>query len=276
MPINATGENTDLPASDPNYVEGFEALSMSGIAIKSKRYWAHLIISYVYMIILYYLMYEMWQFYQLHRFAYLSNQYLLGRSMSLIQHSIPKKLQSRESLLQHWKQECGDDAIADVTIAVDTEHLIDLVTERDQNIAALEHCWAVFQENEKLPPENKNHKKRPMKATICFCCNKVDAIEYHTAEIYRLNNEIAELQAKKHETHSSAVICFNSVTAMTEAYHNRNDKFKLCTPLMTRQLKPAQEPRDIKWQNMKFEAVQKTIRRIITAVITVSIVLSIS
>ncbi|KAF3631452.1 Protein OSCA1 [Capsicum annuum] len=114
---------------------------------------------------------------------------------------------------------------------------------------------------------SRNQSKRPMMKTRLFglCGNKVDAIDYQTAEVERLSKEIAEERERvKNDPKSimpAAFVSFKTrwgAAVCAQTQQSRNPTLWLT--------EWAPEPRDVYWKNLAIPYVYLTIRRLIIGV----------
>ncbi|CAA2987194.1 calcium permeable stress-gated cation channel 1-like isoform X1 [Olea europaea subsp. europaea] len=114
---------------------------------------------------------------------------------------------------------------------------------------------------------SRNQLKRPMTKTgfLGLCGEKVDAIDYQTAEIERLSKEIAEESERvKNDPKSIMPAAFVSFkTRWAAAVCAQTQQSRNPTLWLTEW---APEPRDVFWDNLAIPYVSLTIRRLIASV----------
>jgi len=241
IPLNFTGNNG---------VNGFESLSLSNVRIGADRYWAHLLCAYAFTFYTFFQLLLFWDQYQTDRYAYLTDQHLHHQRLSLLVHNIPTSYRSDVGLQQIFSR-FFPKTISHTYMAKDFTRLNELITKRDEQIAALETALA-----EKAEFEHSNQsEKRPQTALKCLCLNKVDAIDYYTNELDKLNNEIVEEQKKEPSILQSGFVSVNNVVALTSILRQQKtvNAFEFETKL-------APEPRDIYWPSLNFTQYDRFIR----------------
>jgi len=295
LPVNVTSEN--------DIIDAFDKMSMSNIPTGNRRFWAHLLLAYLFCATFYYLAWHTWKSYMNYRHQHLARWTLLGGNHTIMIHELPVELRSDAALLAHFsalypgqvrsarmakdlrmdakekKQHRGENELAS---------LEENVAARDAVVQQLEHdllAWEKQQADKDLPEEKRI--ARPQTATKMLCCGKVDAIDHHYAELQRLNRIIAAKQAQiaagvgggasakdvdapsgdKSEgvpTLLSGFVTFHSARTAVSAAR----AFVYDTRAFSFDVKAAPELRDVYWPSLNFSKRERSLRSMLFNVIT--------
>ena len=96
LPVNFT--------SHGDVSDSFDQLSMANIPQGSRRFWAHLLIGYLFSAAFYYLAWHTWRSYLNLRHQFLARWTLLGGNHTLLVHNLPAELQSDKALHAFFPQ----------------------------------------------------------------------------------------------------------------------------------------------------------------------------
>ncbi|ONK62771.1 uncharacterized protein A4U43_C07F7970 [Asparagus officinalis] len=257
VPVNWTDgtleHSNDLTFSD------IDKLSISNIASGSKRFWAHLVMAYVFTFWTFYVLHKEYKIIATRRLHYLASATRRPDQFTVLVRNVPPDPdESVSEHVEHFFSVNHREHYLTHQIVYNANALTKLVEKRKglQN-------WLVYYENK----FTRNPTKRPTTKTGLFGIfgKRVDAIDYYNAEIEKLRNEEAT-EKEKITTDPKAIVpaafvSFKSrwgaaVCAQTQQSNNPTLWLTEWAP----------EPRDVYWQNLAIPFVDITVRRLLMAV----------
>ncbi|XP_010522696.1 PREDICTED: CSC1-like protein At4g02900 isoform X2 [Tarenaya hassleriana] len=257
VPVNWTGgtlENIkDLTFSN------VDKLSISNVPPGSPRFWAHLIMTYVFSIWTCYTLYMEYKTVATMRLRYLAAEKRRPDQFTVLVRNVPPDPdESVNEHVEHFFCVNHPDHYLSHQIVYNANELAKLVSQRK----TLQNWWTYYQNK-----YDRNPSKRPTTKTGYggFWGTTVDAIDYYDAKIQDLaEKEAAERQRVLNDTKAivpAAFVSFKSrwgaaVCAQTQLCHNPTIWLTEWAP----------EPRDIFWDNLSIPYVELTIRRLLMAI----------
>ena len=247
---------------------------MSNIPENSRRVAAHVLVAYCFAAWTYWQLWRCWSEYAEMRLAYMAQEHLHNRNLTLLVHNIPSKARSDTAFLATFRSFFpqpaspasaplsprsarlatdvypGHDSVEphfihSAYVAKDIGDMPDHLEDRDQALFGMEKAVTAYREK---PDE------RPTTATKMFCLNKRDALEYYDEELNKNNALLAEgrQRARTARCWSSGFITFDSVMAYQSAL-----RVDATSVPFEWQCKPAPELRDVYWPALAFTATQR-------------------
>ncbi|CAN4083741.1 unnamed protein product [Withania somnifera] len=256
VPVNWT--NNTLTKSDFTYSD-IDKLSISNVPLGSHRFWAHIVMAYVF---------TFWTCYALQteyaKVAAMRLQFVASEKRRPDQYTVlvrnvpPDADESVSECVEHFFLVNHQDNYLMLQGVYNANKLAKLVKEKKSKQNWLDYYQLKY---------SRDQSQRPMMKTGFLGCfgEKVDAIDRQTAEIERLSKEIAEEKQRVEKDPKSimpaAFVSFKSrwgaaVCAQTQQCRNPTLWLTEWAP----------EPRDVYWNNLAIPYVSLTIRKLIIAV----------
>ncbi|XP_075495416.1 hyperosmolality-gated Ca2+ permeable channel 1.2-like [Primulina tabacum] len=236
-----------------------DKLSISNIPEESHRFWAHVIMAYAFALWTCYTLSSEYAKIAAMRLHFLASERRRADQFTVLVRNVPPDAdESVTESVEHFFLVNHPDNYLTHQVVINANKLAKLVKEKKAK-----ENWLDYYQLKYL----RNPSKRPMKKIGCLglCGNKVDAIDYQTAEINRLSKEIAEERERVKTDVScimpAAFVSFKSrwgAAVCAQTQQSRNP-----TLWMTEW---APEPRDVYWNNLAIPYVSLSIRRLIIAV----------
>ncbi|KAM0954214.1 putative calcium-dependent channel, 7TM region phosphate [Dioscorea sansibarensis] len=257
VPVNWTGGSLEqikkLTFSD------IDKLSISNVPAGSERFWAHLVMAYIFTFWTCYILYKEYKIIATMRLHFLASENRRADQFTVLVRNVPPD--PDESVSEHVGHF--------FTVNHHGHYLTHQVVYNANKLAKLVEKkkglqnWLVYYQNKFA----RNPKKRPTVKTKFFGLfgKAVDAIDYYTAEIEQLKTaEAAERERVIGDPKAimpAAFVSFKSrwgaaVCAQTQQSSNPTLWLTEWAP----------EPRDVHWPNLAIPFVELTIRRLIMAV----------
>uniref|UniRef100_A0A804MX73 CSC1-like protein n=1 Tax=Zea mays TaxID=4577 RepID=A0A804MX73_MAIZE len=256
VPVNWTNDTLQFSKLEHSNVD---KLSISNIPVGSKRFIAHLAMAYVFTFWTCYVLLREYEVVAKMRLRFLSSEKRRPDQFTVLVRNIPPDPdESISELVEHFFLVNHPGHYLTHQVVYNANKLAKLVKEK-----AKMHNWLDYYQ---LRFE-RNASKRPTTKTGFLGCfgTKVDAIEYYTSEIERIESEEAEEREKIVKDPKSIVpaafVSFRSrwgaaVCAQTQQTSNPTVWLTEWAP----------EPRDVYWDNLSIPFVSLTVRRLIIAV----------
>nr|XP_019706960.1 CSC1-like protein At3g21620 isoform X4 [Elaeis guineensis] len=256
VPVNWT--NTTLENSKVEYSD-IDKLSISNIPNRSQRFWAHLVMAYVFSFWTCYVLFKEYEIIASMRLHFLASEKRRPDQFTvLVQNVPPDPDESVSELVEHFFLVNHRDHYLTHQVVYNANKLAKLVKEKKQMQNWLDYYQLKY---------DRNPSKRPTTKTgfLGLCGDKVDAIEFYTSEVERLSKKAAtEREKVKKDPKSVMPAAFVSFrTRWGAAVCAQTQQTRNPTLWLT---KWAPEPRDVYWQNLAMPFVSLTVRRLIIAV----------
>ncbi|KAK4491926.1 hypothetical protein RD792_002708 [Penstemon davidsonii] len=260
VPVNWTNNTlAKSQATDNLQYSDIDKLSISNIPIGSPRFWTHVVMAYAFTFWTCYALgreYEKVATLRLHFLA--SGRRRPDQFTVLVRNVPPDADESVTESVEHFFLVNHRDHYLTHQVAVNANKLAKLVKEKKSK-----ENWLDYYQLKYL----RNQSKRPVTKTgfLGLWGEKVDAIDYQTAEVERLSKEVAEEREKVKTDPQfimpAAFVSFRTrwgAAVCAQTQQSRNPTLWLT--------EWATEPRDVYWNNLAIPYVSLTIRRLIIAV----------
>ncbi|XP_010921296.1 calcium permeable stress-gated cation channel 1 [Elaeis guineensis] len=250
---NSTLENLKVVYSD------IDKLSISNIPKGSQRFWAHLVMAYVFSFWTCYVLLKEYGIIASMRLHFLASEKRRPDQFTVLVRNVPPDPdESISELVEHFFLVNHRDHYLTHQVVYNANKLAKLVEEKKNMQNWLDYYQLKY---------DRNPSKRPTRKTgfLGLCGKKVDAIEFYTSEIERLSKEEAtEREKVKKNPKSVMPVAFVSFrTRWGAAVCAQTQQTRNPTLWLT---KWAPEPRDVYWKNLPIPFVSLTVRRLIIAV----------
>ncbi|CAL5353843.1 hypothetical protein CsSME_00041941 [Camellia sinensis var. sinensis] len=257
VPVNWTGESLDN-VKDLTF-SNIDKLSISNVSPGSQRFWAHLVMAYVFSFWTCYVLYKEYKIVATLRLHFLASENRRPDQFTVLVRNVPPDPdESVSEHVEHFFCVNHPDHYLSHQIVYNANKLANIVAQRK----SLQN-WLVYYQNKY---ETNPTKKPTTKTGFWGLWGKtVDAIDYYTAEIGKLSEEEAGERERVISDNNSIVpaafVSFKSrwgaaVCAQTQQSSNPTVWLTEWAP----------EPRDVYWENLAIPFVELTIRRLLMAV----------
>uniref|UniRef100_A0A0E0JJT2 Calcium permeable stress-gated cation channel 1 n=1 Tax=Oryza punctata TaxID=4537 RepID=A0A0E0JJT2_ORYPU len=256
VPVNWT--NSSLESSKVQHSD-IDKLSISNIPVGSKRFAAHLAMAYVFTFWTCYVLLREYEIVATMRLRFLASEKRRPDQFTVLVRNIPPDPdESIGELVEHFFLVNHPDHYLTHQVVYNANKLDKMVKEKKKMQNWLDYYQLKYE---------RNSSQRPTTKTGFLGCfgSKVDAIEYYTSEIERIEKEETEERGKIMKDPKSVVpaafVSFRSrwgaaVCAQTQQTSNPTVWLTEWAP----------EPRDVYWDNLSIPFVYLTVRRLIIAV----------
>ncbi|KAK3160971.1 hypothetical protein QOZ80_1BG0069620 [Eleusine coracana subsp. coracana] len=256
VPVNWTNDTLQLSTLQHSNID---KLSISNIPIGSKRFIAHLAMAYAFTFWTCYVLLHEYEIVAKMRLRFLASEKRRPDQFTVLVRNIPPDPdESISELVEHFFLVNHPDHYLTHQAVYNANKLAKLVKEKNKLQNWLDYYQLKFE---------RNTSKRPTTKTGFLGCfgSTVDAIDYYTSEIERVENEEAEEREKVIKDPKSVVpaafVSFRTrwgaaVCAQTQQTSNPTVWLTEWAP----------EPRDVYWDNLSIPFVYLTVRRLIVAV----------
>ncbi|KAL6992827.1 Calcium permeable stress-gated cation channel 1 [Sarracenia purpurea var. burkii] len=257
IPVNLT--NSTLELAKVTYSD-IDKLSISNVPLGSYRFWAHILMAYMFTFWTCYVLRKEYDIVASMRLHFLATERSRPDQFTVLVRNIPPDPdESVSELVEHFFLVNHPDHYLTHQVVYNANKLAKLVEEKKSKQNWLDYYQLKY---------SRNQSQRPLMKTgfLGLCGDKVDAIDFQTSEIERLSKEIAAERERitidpKSSIVPAAFVSFTTrwgaaVCAQTQQTRNPTAWLTDWAP----------EPRDIYWQNLAVPYVQLTIKRLIIAV----------
>ncbi|KAL5561636.1 hypothetical protein UlMin_031383, partial [Ulmus minor] len=257
VPVNWTGNTLErikgLTFSD------IDKLSISNVQSGSNRFWAHLVMSYVFSFWTCYILYHEYKTIATMRLRYLASEDRRPDQFTVLVKNVPPDTdESVSEHVEHFFCVNHPDHYLMHQIVYNANNLAKLVAKRK----SLQN-WLVYYQNK----HERNPTKKPTTKTGFWGLfgNRVDAIEYYTAQIEKLtqeeNAERERVVSDPRATVPAAFVSFRTrwgaaVCAQTQQSSNPTIWLTEWAP----------QPRDVFWDNLAIPFVELNVRRLLMGI----------
>ncbi|RDX62634.1 CSC1-like protein, partial [Mucuna pruriens] len=256
VPVNWT--NSTLKHSNLTYSE-IDKLSISNIPTGSNRFWTHLVMAYAFTFWTCYILKKEYQIVASMRLHFLASERRRPDQFTVLVRNVPPDPdESVSELVEHFFLVNHPDHYLTHQVVYNAKKLSSLVSKKKKKQNWLDYYELKYSRNQSIRPSKKT-------GFLGLCGKRVDAIDFYTAEIERLSEEI-ELERDR--------VMKNSKYIMPAAFVSFRTRWGSSVCAQTQQTRNptmwltewAPEPRDVYWDNMAIPYVSLTIRRLIIAV----------
>ncbi|PPR83114.1 hypothetical protein GOBAR_AA37600 [Gossypium barbadense] len=256
VPVNWTGET--LEGVKNLAYNDIDKLSISNVPDGSKRFWVHIVMSYVFALWTFYVLYVEYKEVAAMRLRYLASENRRPDQFTVLVRNVPPDPDETVSEhIEHFFRVNHPDSYLTHQVVYNANKLAKLV----QKKKSLQN-WYTYYFN-----KYERTSKRPITRTGFggVVGTKVDAIDYYSSEIQKLS-EAEALEREKVLSDPKAIVraafvSFKSrwaaaVCAQTQLSHNPTIWLTEWAP----------EPRDVYWRNLAIPYFDLTIRRLLMAI----------
>lgn len=217
--------------------------------IFGQKFWAYVILAYLLEGMVFFLIWWNYKAVLRLRLAYF-NSYDYRSSLharTLLVTHIPPAAQSESGVVQLVQEAKPTEELPKTSVGRDMKHLPELIEEHDDAVKKLESYLAKYLPNPEKLPEHRPKMKLPKKERADQAASEVDAIEYLTSKITRLESEIKE---ERESVHKRDVLPYGFASysyienAHAVAYASRKKAPQDCSITL------APKPSDLIWQNL--------------------------
>ncbi|KAJ1823106.1 phosphate metabolism protein 7 [Coemansia sp. RSA 2599] len=271
LPVNITGGGDS---------EGINKLTMSNLPLKSPKLWVHLVFFMVFVVWVMYNIFGELSVYTRLRLWWLTNpkhSSKVGASTIMVS-TLPDTLLNREDKIRKLF-DIFPGGVRQIIVNRDCSELSEMVQTRDKYALKLEkmltaHSVGCEKAHKKSLTKGTPYvePKRPMmrESKIPFKGPKIDAMEFLSTEIARLNQQIAEgtSDETQYKRQSSAFVMFRKQIAAHMSAQTVLD-YK---PFSMNSVSLDVNPEDIIWSNLNMNPYDRRIRGYISFAITIALV----
>ncbi|KAF6159093.1 hypothetical protein GIB67_032710 [Kingdonia uniflora] len=256
VPVNAT--NDFLERSNLIFTD-IDKLSISNIPNKSQRFWSHLLCAYAFTFWTCYVLLKEYERVAFMRLHFLASEHRRPDQFTVLVRNVPPDPdESVSELVEHFFLVNHPDNYLTHQVVYNANKLAKLVKKKKKTQNWLDYNQLKY---------SRNQSKRLMMKTgfLGLWGDKVDSIDFYTAEIDKLSKEIA---AERENIPS------NPKFIMPAAFVSFKTRWAAAVCAQTQQSRNptlwltewAPEPRDVYWNSLAIPFVSLTIRRLIIAV----------
>ncbi|KAK3433465.1 hypothetical protein EUGRSUZ_D01358 [Eucalyptus grandis] len=260
VPVNYTNNTLELEAKYNNVTSSdIDKLSISNIPQASNRFWAHIIMAYVFTFWTCYVLRKEYETVALMRLQFLASERRRADQFSVLVRNVPPDPdESVSELVEHFFLVNHPDHYLTHQVVYNANKLAELVKKKKKMQNWLDYHQLKY---------TRNNSKRPLTKTgfLGLCGNQVDALDHYTLEVEKLSKEIAAEREK---------VASDPKSIMPAAFVSFKTRWGAAVCAQTQQCRNptlwltdwAPEPRDVYWPNLAIPYVSLTIRRLIMAV----------
>ncbi|CAN4098199.1 unnamed protein product [Withania somnifera] len=258
VPVNWTSGETLDHIEDLTF-SNIDKLSISNIPSGSKRFWAHVLMAYVYTFWTFYILYKEYKTISTMRLHFLASEKRRPDQFTVLVRNVPPDPdESVSEHVEHFFRVNHSDHYLSHQVVYNANKLSELA-EKKKSL----HNWLTYYQTKY---ERNPEKKTKVKTGFWGLWGKsVDAINYYMNEIEKLTEEEAEEREKvisdPNAIVSAAFVSFNSrwgAAVCAQTQQSRNPTIWLT--------EWAPEPRDVYWDNLSIPHMQLSVRRLLMAV----------
>ncbi|CAL9063637.1 calcium permeable stress-gated cation channel 1-like [Musa acuminata AAA Group] len=257
VPINWT--NTDTLKNSEVEFSNIDKLSISNIPLSSQRFWAHLVMAYIFTSWTCYVLFKEYEIVASMRLHFLASEKRRPDQFTVLVRNVPPDPdESISELVEHFFLVNHRDHYLTHQVVYNANKLSKLVKKKKQM-----QNWRDYYQLK----YDKDPSKRPAVKTgfLGLCGEKVDAIDFYKSKIDELS---------KKETTEQEMIKKDPKSIMPAAFVSFRTRWGAAVCAQTQQTRNptlwltewAPEPRDVYWQNLAIPFVSLTVRRLIIAV----------
>ncbi|KAL7130372.1 hypothetical protein ABFS83_13G129400 [Erythranthe nasuta] len=258
VPVNWTN-NTLAQTADKLEFSNIDKLSISNIPHASQRFWTHVVMAYAFAVWTCYTLKKEYETVATMRLHFLASEKRRPDQFTVLVRNVPPDTdESVSECVEHFFLVNHPDHYLTHQVVINANKLAKLVKEKKSKQNWLDYYQIKYSRNPLQKPTRKT-------GFLGLCGDKVDAIDYQTAEIDRLSKEIDE-ERERVKTDPKCI--------MPSAFVSFKTRWAAAVCAQTQQSRNptlwltewASEPRDIYWDNLAIPYVSLTVRRLIVAV----------
>ncbi|KAI3466545.1 hypothetical protein Pfo_023208 [Paulownia fortunei] len=260
VPVNWTNNTlAKSQATDKLQYSDIDKLSISNIPYGSLRFWTHIVMAYAFTFWTCYTLRKEYSIIAALRLHFLASERRRPDQFTVLVRNVPPDPdESVSESVEHFFLVNHPDHYLTHQVVINANKLAKLVKEKKSKENWLDYYQLKY---------SRNQSQRPLTKTgfLGLWGEKVDAIDYQTAEIERLSKEIAE-ERERVKTDPKCIMPAAFVSFRTRwgaAVCAQTQQSRNPTLWLTEW---ASEPRDVYWDNLAIPYVSLTIRRLVIAV----------
>ncbi|KAH6777279.1 ERD to dehydration family protein [Perilla frutescens var. hirtella] len=271
VPVNWTNntlEKLSQGSAKVQYTE-IDKLSISNIPQGSPRFWTHVVMAYAFTFWTCYALLKEYATIATMRLHFLASEKRRPDQFTVLTRNVPPDPdESVTECVEHFFLVNHPDHYLTHQVVINANKLAKLVEEKKKKQNWLDYYQLKYSRNQAQRPTTKVvlfTSSNSQTGFLGLCGDKVDAIDYQTAEIERLTKEIAE-ERERVKTDPKCIMPAAFVSFKTRwgaAVCAQTQQSRNPTLWLTEW---AAEPRDVYWANLAIPYVSLTIRRLIIAV----------
>ncbi|TKY62475.1 CSC protein [Spatholobus suberectus] len=259
VPVNWTGKTLETPGAKNLTFNDIDKISISNVPFGSNRFWAHIVMSYVFSTWTCYSLYKEYQHVAAMRLRFLAAERRRPDQFTVLVRNVPPDPdESVSEHIEHFFCVNHPDHYLMHQVVYNANKLASIAAEKKKLIN-----WYVYYQNK----YERNPSKRPTTRTgfLGFLGAKVDAIDHYTAIIDNLSKQEAE-ERENVIKNPNAVIPAAFVSFKTRwgaAVCAQTQQSSNPTIWLTEW---APEPRDVFWENLAIPYFDLNMRRLLMTV----------
>ncbi|KAB2003435.1 hypothetical protein ES319_D11G131700v1 [Gossypium barbadense] len=262
VPVNWTGET--LEGVKNLAYNDIDKLSISNVPDGSKRFWVHIVMSYVFALWTFYVLYVEYKEVAAMRLRYLASENRRpGQFTVLVRNVPPDPDETVSEHIEHFFRVNHPDSYLTHQVVYNANKLAKLVQKKKSLQNWYTYYLNKYERTSKRPTTRVISLHNNLTINVCFggvVGTKVDAIDYYSSEIQKLSEAEAlgreKVLSDPKAIVKAAFVSFKSrwaaaVCAQTQLSHNPTIWLTEWAP----------EPRDVYWRNLAIPYFDLTIRR---------------
>ncbi|KAJ1433040.1 Calcium-dependent channel, 7TM region, putative phosphate [Sesbania bispinosa] len=259
VPVNWTGKNLEARGTKDLTFSDVDKISISNIGFGSQRFYAHIVMSYVFSFWTCYSLYKEYKIISAMRLRFLASERRRPDQFTVLVRNVPPDPdESVSEHIEHFFCVNHPDHYLMHQVVYNANKLAAIVAQKKKLLN-----WYVYYQNK----YERDPSKRPTTRTgvLGMCGNKVDAIDHYTAIIDKLSEQEAEERENVIKDPNAVVpaafVSFKSrwgaaLCAQTQQTSNPTIWLTEWAP----------EPRDVYWENLAIPYFDLNIRRLLMTV----------
>ncbi|KAF3774340.1 CSC1-like protein [Nymphaea thermarum] len=253
LSVNATDNYIESSQSSQTNFTSFDKLSMSNIAQRSNRMWAHLLAVYWVSLVTFYILWKAYKHVSELRTTALTAAETKPERFAVLVRDIPPLPpgQTRKEQVDSYFRQLHPDSFYRSLVVTDNKEANKIWQELENYKKKLAHAEAVFAENDKVRPKHRT-------GFLGLIGQKVDTIEFCNQQIKELTPKLEAEQKTtlKEKQLASAIVFFNSWPAAVSASQTIHSQ-----PLDKWSVMAAPEPRELLWENLSIPFFVRLVRQ---------------
>ncbi|KAJ8442337.1 hypothetical protein Cgig2_011260 [Carnegiea gigantea] len=241
------------------YFSDIDKLSISNIPLHSPRFWAHIVMEYAFTFWACLVLYKEYAKVTSMRLQFIASERRRPDQFTVLVRNVPPDPdESVSELVEHFFLVNHPDHYLTHQVVYNANKLTKLVAEKKKKQNWLDYYQIKY---------SRNPEKRPTTKTgfLGLWGQKVDSVDYYTAEVERLTKEVAEERERVEQDPKcvmpAAFVSFKTrwgAAVCAQTQQTRNPTIWLT--------EWAPEPRDVYWPNLAIPYVHLSVRRLIITV----------
>ncbi|RDX87667.1 CSC1-like protein, partial [Mucuna pruriens] len=259
VPVNLTGKTLEAPAAKGLTFSNIDKISISNIPFGSDRFWAHIVMSYVFSSWTCYSLYKEYKYVAAMRLRFLAAERRRPDQFTVLVRNVPPDTdESVSEHIEHFFCVNHPDHYLMHQVVYNANNLASIVAEKKKLIN-----WYVYYQNK----YERDPSTRPTTRTgfMGFLGAKVDAIDHYTKMI----DDLSKQEAEEREN-----VLKNPNAVIPAAFVSFKTRWGAAVCAQTQQTNDptiwltewAPEPRDVVWENLAIPYFDLNMRRLLMTV----------